>query len=361
VVEAVEVDDHGSVVVSARPRRSEHNRCGRCRRRAPRYDAGEGRRRWRALDVGLSCAYIEADAPRVKCPAHGVVVAAVPWARHDARFTRTFEDQVAWLAAHTSKSAVAQLMLVTWRSVGGIVTRVVSEARQAIDPFANLRRLGIDEVSWRKGQKYLTVVLDHDTGRLIWAAAGCDRATVESFFDLLGEERCAQITLVSADGAAWIANVVSERCPQAECMDPFHVVEWATEALDLVRREVWNAARRDKQVALAKSLKGARWVLWRNPENLSDRQQARLEVIAQTNEPLYRAYLLKEHLRLVFQLPVAEAIALLEDWIGWAKRPNSRPSSSWRPASPPSRNGSWRGLSTGCRTPGWRASTPRSA
>ena len=193
VVEAVEVDDRGSVIVSVRPRRSECNRCGRCRRRAPRYDEGEGRRRWRALDVGLSSAYIEADAPRVKCPTHGVVVAAVPWARHDARFTRTFEDQVAWLAANTSKSAVAQLMLVTWRSVGGIVRRVVAEARTQTDPFAKLRRIGIDEVSWRKGKKYLTVVLDHDTGRLIWAAAGADEKTLEAFFDLLGEERCAQI------------------------------------------------------------------------------------------------------------------------------------------------------------------------
>jgi transposase len=320
VVEAVEVDAEGAVVVSARPRRSERNRCGRCRRRAPRYDAGEGRRRWRALDVGLSCAYIEAEAPRVTCPIHGVVVAAVPWARHDARFTRTFEDQVAWLAAHASSSAVAQLMLVTWRTVGGIVTRVVAEGRQRIDPFANLRRLGIDEVRWHRGPQYLTVILDHDSGRLIWAAPGCDEKTLERFFDLLGEERCAQITVVSADGAAWIAKVVSRRCPQAlQCTDPFHVVKWATHALDLVRREVWSAARRDKQRALAKWLKGSRWVLWRNPENLSQRQLARLELIAETNEPLYLAYLLKEHLRLVFQLPVAEAIALLEDWIGWAR------------------------------------------
>jgi transposase len=103
-----------------------------------------------------------------------VVAAAVPRARHDARFTRTFEDQVAWLAANTSKSAVAQLMLVTWRTVGGIVTRVVAEARTRTDPFAKLRRIGIDEVSWRKGKKYLTVFLDQDTGRLIWAAAGAD-------------------------------------------------------------------------------------------------------------------------------------------------------------------------------------------
>ena len=326
VVEAVEVDGRGAVIVSARPRRSERNRCGRCRRRAPRYDAGEGRRRWRALDVGLSCAYIEAEAPRVTCPVHGVVVAAVPWARHDARFTRTFEDQVAWLAVHTSISAVAQLMLVTWRTVGGIVTRVVAEARMGTDPFTNLRRLGIDEVRWHRGPRYLTVVLDHDTGRLIWAAAGCDEATLDRFFDLLGNERCAQITVVSADGASWIAKVVSRRCPQAlQCTDPFHVVKWATDALDLVRREVWNAARRDRQRPLARWLKGSRWVLWRNRENLSPRQLARLELIAETNEPLYRGYLLKEHLRLVFQLPTAEAIELLEEWIGWARASGLEP------------------------------------
>jgi transposase len=326
VVEAVEVDDQGAIVVSVRPRRSERNRCGRCQRRAPGYDEGEGRRRWRALDVGLSSAYIEADAPRVKCPTHGVVVAAVPWARHDARFTRTFEDQVAWLAANTSKSAVAQLMLVTWRTVGGIVRRVVAEARTRTDPFATLRRIGIDEVSWRKGKKYLTVVLDHDTGRLIWAAAGADEKTLEAFFDLLGEERCAQILLVSADGASWISNVVRRRCPQAhQCTDPFHVVKWATEALDEVRREVWNAARRNKQKTLAKSLKGARWVLWRNPENLTERQTARLEEIAQTNQPLYLAYLLKEQLRLVFQLPADEAIALLGNWVTWAQASGLEP------------------------------------
>ena len=120
--------DEGRLVVAARPGWRERDRCGVCRRRSPGADQGEGRRRWRALDLGTMLAYVEAEAPRVTCRHHGVVVCAVPWARHNARFTRAFEDQVAWLTVNTSKSAVAELMRVAWRTVGGICQRVAAEA-----------------------------------------------------------------------------------------------------------------------------------------------------------------------------------------------------------------------------------------
>jgi transposase len=96
-----------------RPRWRERSRCGLCRRRCP-YDEGEGRRRWRALDVGTTFCYLEAESPRVECRR----AAAVPWARHGARFTRSFDDQVTWLATHRSKSAVSALMRIAWRTVG---------------------------------------------------------------------------------------------------------------------------------------------------------------------------------------------------------------------------------------------------
>src|SRR5699024_7529192 len=106
--------------------------------------------------------------------------------------------------------------------------------------FANLRRIGIDEISYKKGHKYLTMVVCHDTGRLVWVGEGKTKATLHNFFDALeasGHGRCSQITHVSADGADWIANVVAERCPTAvRAADPFHVVSWATESLDEVRR-----------------------------------------------------------------------------------------------------------------------------
>lgn len=321
VIEDVWIGDEGEVVVAVRPIWRERDRCGICRRRSPGFDLGDGRRRWRALDLGTTLAFVEADAPRVSCRRHGVVVCAVPWARHQARFTTAFEDQTAWLAVNTSKTAVAQLMRIAWRTVGGICQRVAAEAQREVDLLAGLRRIGIDEISHRTGQRYLTVVVCHDTGRLVWAAAGRDRKTVEAFLDQLGEERCKQLELVSADMAAWVAGPITERCPQAElCLDPFHGVMLATDALDEIRREVWNEARRAGEIAVARDLKGARFALWKNPENLTDRQQHKLADIQRTNARLYRAYLIKEQLRQIYRLPADAAIRLLDGWLKWARR-----------------------------------------
>ena len=322
VVEQVVFDeDADAVVAMVRPTRSRRRRCAVCQRRCAGYDQGEGRRRWRGLDLGVVRVFLEADAPRVRCPAHGVVVAAVPWARHGAGFTRAFEDTAAWLAVHTSKVAVAELLRVAWRTVGRILTRVAEEAGQDIDRLEGLRRIGIDEISHRKGHRYLTVVVDHDTGRLVWAAPGHDEQTLEGFFDALGEDRARQLTHVSADAAVWIANTLARRCPAVVlCLDPFHIVRWATDALDEVRRQTWNAARRDGQPALARELKGARFALWKNPEHLTVRQRGKLARVAEVNQHLYKAYLLKEELRLVFKLKGARAVALLDAWLVWARR-----------------------------------------
>lgn len=321
VVEDVWMTDEGAVVVAVRPRAREQDRCPHCRRRCPGYDLGEGRRRWRALDLGTTFAYVEADAPRVECKHHGVVVAAVPWARHDSWFTRAFEDQAAWLAVNTSKRAIGQLMRIAWRTGGRICERVMADQKQGRDLFADVRRLGFDEISVRKGQKYLTVVVDHHSGRLLWAHAGRDRRTVEKFLDLLGDERCARIELVSCDDAEWITRPVAERCPNAViCLDPFHIVKAATDALDEIRREVWNEARRAGDKQLAKQLKGARFVLWKNASKLTDRQKLKLASIQQTNKRLYRAYLLSQQLREIYRVGIEDALALLEAWLKWARR-----------------------------------------
>jgi transposase len=327
VVEDVRIDDDGRLIVSVRPKARELDRCGICRRRCPGFDLGEGRRRWRTLDVGTTFAYFESDAPRVACREHGVVVCAVPWARHKSRFTRSFEDQAAWLAVNTSKKAVAELMRVAWRSVGLICERVMADAEHAAgDRLEGLRRLGFDEISVRKGRRYITVVVDHDTGRLVWAHPGQDIATVTKFLDLLGTDRCERIELISCDMAEWIAMPIAERCPNAiRCLDPYHVVALATAALDDVRRMVWNEARRAGQRQLARELKGARFALWKNPTNLTERQQHKLARIQQLNKPLYRAYLLAQQLREIYRVPAERAIALLDAWLKWARRSRLEP------------------------------------
>ncbi len=322
VIEAVEFEEEaGEIVVSCRLRRGVARRCGECGRRCAGYDRGEGRRRWRALDAGTVRVFIEADAPRVSCGEHGVTVAAVPWARHGAGHTRAFDDQVAWLVTHTSKSAVVELMRVAWRTVGAIAARVVVDARAARDPFDGLVRIGIDEISYRRGHQYLMVVVDHDSGRLVWAAAGHDRATLQKFFDLLGPQRASRIRLISADAAEWIGDVACTACQNATlCLDPFHIVRWGSQALDVVRRWVWNVLRRMDLPGHAQQLKNCRYALWKNPEDLTARQAAKLAWIARHNHRLYRAYLLKEQLRLVFAHRGDEAVALLDAWLAWARR-----------------------------------------
>ena len=173
VIERVEYDeDSQALVAHVRPTSRQRGRCGRCRRRCRGYDAGPGRRRWRSLDLGTTVAMLEADTPRVQCPTHGVVVAHVPWARHDAGHTLAFDDQVAWLATRASKSTATELMRIAWRTVGAIITRVWADIDAQHDRLAGLRRIGIDEISYKKGHKYLMVVVDHDTRRLVWAAPG---------------------------------------------------------------------------------------------------------------------------------------------------------------------------------------------
>ncbi len=150
----------------------------------------------------------------MNCAEHGPTVIGLPWGRHGAGHTYAFDDQVAWLATHTSKTAISELMRVTWRTVGSIVARVVADARAAHDPFDGLTRIGIDEISYKRGHRYLLVVVDHVSGRLVWAAPGHDKATLAGFFDQLGPERCNQIRLVSADAMEWIGEMVAERCPE---------------------------------------------------------------------------------------------------------------------------------------------------
>lgn len=302
------------VIVSVRPDARRRQRRGSCRRPADRYDHGRGRRRWRDLDHGVIRVFLEAEAPRVACREHGVTAAAVPWARHGAGHTHAFDQQTAWMAAEGSNTATAQLMRTSWGTVGNIVERFVADRDRHTDRLNGLRRIGIDEISHRKGQKYMTVVVCHDSGKVVWKADGHGKSVLHALFDALGAERAGRLTHISADGALWIAEVLTERAPASlRVMDPFHVVAWATEALDTERRASWNRARRELGDAeRARALKDSRFGLWKNKADLTDRQAAKLTWIAATDPRLHRAWRLKEALRAVFTLAKTRHGVLLE-------------------------------------------------
>jgi transposase len=327
-LEGVELVDE-VVEIRLRPRIQHRWRCPRCSVRCPGYDPG-ALRRWRALDFGRTKVFIVAQVPRVRCPDHGVVVASVPWARHAARHTIAFEQMAAWCAVEMSSSAAARLLRCSWRTIGTIVARVVSDL-DGDEPLEGLSRIGIDEISYRRHHRYLLVVVDHDRRRLVYATKGANRQTLGAFFDLLGHERTAKITHVSADGAIWITRMVSERCPNAMiCADTFHVVAWATDALDQVRRDTWNEVRVRRSrghyaTGEGKVLKDARWSLWKNPEHLSEAERSRLAYIAATHPRLHRAWALKEGLRVAIAGSGPSAIEALDHWIRWAQRSRIAP------------------------------------
>ena len=184
-----------------------------------------------------------------------------------ARFTRSFEDTCAWLTAGTTATVVCDLLRITWRSVSAVVVdRVIADRAGKTDMLGGLKRIGIDEIAHRRGHRYLTCVVDHDTGRLVWAAPGRNSETPDSFLPGARTERCSQLTHVTADGAEWIHTVITQRAPKAAlCVDPFHIAAWATKALDEVRRQTWNQLRSSGDSRVAKTFKGSRWALIKNP------------------------------------------------------------------------------------------------
>lgn len=304
---------------------------------------------WRALDCGGLIVEIKSNRPRVTCPVHNVIAADVPWAFPNSKFTKDFDMTVAWMAKALCKSAISEYMRISWLTVGRCVTR----AREFLEPdiqnrLQGLRQIGIDETSYSKGHKYITTVVNHETNTVVWVSEGHGKTVLTRFFEELTEEQRAAIEVVSGDGAKWITECVKEYCPQAKrCTDPFHVVEWANEALDEIRKECWRDANRElkdlqketklgkgrpskddedaKKLAKAKekvkNIKSCKYPLGKAPENLTEYQQVKLSQIKSRDHRLYRAYELKEALRNILKIEDrAEAEETLKQWISWAKR-----------------------------------------
>lgn len=297
------------VVVSLR-RRVRRHRCP-CGRRASGYD--HSRRRWRHLDLAGSKLWLEAEIWRVDCRACGRVrTEQVPWARPGARLSADLEDVIAWLAQRTDKTSICQLLRVGWSTVQAVVSRVVAEHLddRRLD---GLFHLGVDEISYKRGHQYLTVVADHDSGRVVWVAEGRTKAALQGFFDALGPERRAQVKAVSMDMATIYRDATREAVPHADiCFDPFHLVSWANQALDSVFQRV---DRRSSELT-GRDWRTARYALRAGAERLGDRHHQLLAVIERDRYELFQAWELKEEFRALFQtVEPDDAAHYLRDWI----------------------------------------------
>jgi len=310
---------------------------------------------WRHLDLGVWRLEIRARLRQLRCPEHGVHVEAVPFARHRAGLTRDLDDLVAWLATKADKTTISRLVRVDWQTVGRVVARVCDEQldeRRLDDLFD----IGIDEIAWRGGHRYLTLVTDHRRGKIVWGAEGRSAAVADRFFaelDAPGEpaateptaaigdivepdeqdrprvgRRAARLEAISLDMGPGYARSARQHAPQALiCIDPYHVVALANRALDEVRRSYWNALRDSDELTAAKRFKDARWALLKNPEDHTSRQAATLRKLRRSGGDVWRAYTLKEALRAIFDrgLSSIDAAVLIERFCSRAARSRLRP------------------------------------
>ncbi len=303
-------------------------RCAGCGRRAAQYDHPTSVGRWQDLNWGPTRIYLVYRCRRVTCARCGGRPRneLVPWAAAGTTFTHRMEELAAFLARHTDITSVTRLLGMAWRTVGRVVRRV-GEARLDPDRWKGLRRIGVDEFSYRKRHRYLTVVLNHDTGKVVWAAKGKNAETLCTFFDLIGPEQCAGIQLVTIDMSAAYEKAITERLPNATIIfDRFHVQQLSTNAVDAVRRDQQRELRNAGDPDEATVTKGTRFVLLKNPWNLTLEQGRKLSAVLRNNVQLFRAYLLNQTLAgaLDYRQP-KRARRALDDWLSWACRSKLAP------------------------------------
>ena len=279
-------------------------RCGVCRQRCREVHSVRPEREWRDLSMRKLTLKLRYRPRRVVCPRCGVRVEDFPWAEPWARVTTALAHAVAVLARELSWQGTARQYGLNWKSVATIVQRTVHYGlRRRKRPPMHV--IGIDEVSRRKGQVYLTVVYDLERRVLLWVGEDRTEEAVKSFFtEEMGRRRCRTLQVVCMDMWAAYANLVREHAPQAQILfDRFHIVKHLNEAVDAVRRQLWRQLTSKHRV----SVKGTRWLLLKNPWNLSNDQKERLSTLVRWNTPLLARLVSERGLSIVLDLPAAQA------------------------------------------------------
>ena len=268
-------------------------RCGECGRKS--HSVHDRRQRyWRHLDAAGMEIKLKYTMRRIHCRnCRGVKTESIDWAPENSGFTHGFEERAAYLAQQTSRTAVAEMMRITWRTVGSIVRRVVARHLDEVgDRLAGLRHIGIDELSYRKHHEYITVVIDHERNVVVWSKRGKSAATLRDFFEELGPQRCAMLESVTIDMSPAFISTVTEMVPNALMVfDRFHVQRLVQHALDETRRDVVRQAGTAREKA---GLKGTRWSLLKSPWNLTDADRQTLAELERSNATLFRGHMLKE-------------------------------------------------------------------
>lgn len=296
--------------------------CGKCSRRTRRVHSNRPMREWKDLSVRDKHLALRYAPCRVRCPACGPVVEHLPWANRWQRVTRALARSIATLSRVLSWREAAKHFGVDWKVVATVVKRAV-EWGLSHRTWKPLHMIGIDEVSRSKGQRYLTLVYDLERGELVWAGENRDAETMKRFLAWLGPRRRRSITVVCCDMWAVYTDAIREGLPQATIVfDRFHVVQHLNRAVDDVRRETWRQLRGEERSAFKKT----RWLWLKNPWNLSRQERTRLSALCQRNQPIVRAYYLKEAFQRFWDYKSEGwSFPYLTKWLWWASHSRLAP------------------------------------
>ena len=230
---------------------------------------------------------------RVNCPECGVKVEQVPWSHGKNHLTLTYCWFLANWAKRLSWKEVAVAFNTTWQNVFRSVQYAVMWGMMHRD-LEGIGAIGVDEVAWQKGHKYLTLVYQIDAGckRLLWIGQDRTETTFRNFFEMLGEERSGKLKFVCSDMWKAYLKVIAEKAGQAiHVLDRFHIMQKMNQAIDEVRA---SEAKQMKADGYEPVLKHSRWCLLKRPENLTDQQTVKLSELLKYNLRSVRAHLLRE-------------------------------------------------------------------
>ena len=283
--------DKNSIEVRVRPRSSSPAICSGCHQPRPGYDHLE-ERRFEFIPLWGFLVFFLYRMRRAHCPLCGVLVEEVPWASGKHQLTRVYMQFLAHWARKLSWKEVAESFQTSWEKVCDAVEYVVQWGLQH-RTLGPIRAIGVDEIQYASGHKYLTLVYQiDDLTRLLWVGQERTVETFEGFFTIMGQELAAQIQFVCSDMWKPYLRVIREKCSQAlHILDRFHIVAKMNEALDEVRADEARQMAREGHEPL---LKKTRWCLLKRKENLTGNQRFRLRDLLRYNLKTVRAYLLKE-------------------------------------------------------------------
>ena len=295
--------------------------CSICARRLHPKDK-LGQRRWRHVSLWGIPVSLFYRPRRVNCPEHGIRVEQIPWSVGKKNLSYPLITVLAFWSRLLPWDQVARLFNISWSTVRSAVDAAVAYGK-AKEDYQGVKFIGIDEISRKRGHTYHTNVYDLEKKRLIWSGAHRDKDSLRRFFEWWGEERTRAIEGVCCDMWQNYIDVIQEFCAKAVIVfDKFHIVRHLMEAIDKVRRmEVKVLAEADRE-----DLKGTRYLWLKNPWNLTDGQQVRLEELLKSKLKIVRAYLLKELFRKLWDYTYkAWAAKYLKRWFWWATHSRLEP------------------------------------